>query len=144
MNKKKKQVTVPQVLGIGCAAIVLLAVCALLVLQHLGTRPAGLFKRLIADPIPESVTILHGHSDGSWEEIATLHFTISPSDLDTLIQVLAFSQEPCNDIKSHAPAWWKQNGVPYRISNRHYGHDRETGMWVSADHTEVYYFTSFY
>jgi hypothetical protein len=107
--------------------------------------PEGLFKRLVMRPIPSGVNILHGYSDGIGDEAVYLHFKISPSDLDSFIRNHKFSKEPCCGFHfDDTPSWWKPKGTQYRISSERYGCDRETGMWVSADKTEVYYFNIFF
>ena len=144
MKTKGGSISKPKLFAAGCGALVLIAVCGAIVLQYLDTRPSEWFKRLMVDPIPQSVTIRHCRSDGFLEETVYLHFTIEPADLDATISRLGFVEGQCCIAGKDAPSWWKQEGTSFSISRDQYGHDRETAMWVSVDRTEVYYFSFFY
>ena len=123
----------------GCFGKGLLAILFLVLLGTaflwLGTlvenRPSMVFRRVIQNPVPESVRVLDARCDGAFDEVCWLHFLASPADLQQILSRKGFQPGTVDIATSSAPAWWRTNGTPYRASG-------PMCMYVSEDMTEAY------
>jgi hypothetical protein len=132
------------------ALCVITSVLACMVSGCQGREPKKLFSVFIADPIPESVEILHGREDEFLDMAAFLHFRIDPADIPVLLASRKWERghqpKVSTGPSSGNPDWWKPNELSrpafYRWekdpSNEFNGESAE--MWINAEKNEVYFF----
>jgi len=95
------------------------------------SRPTVVFRRVIQNPVPESVRVLDARCDSAFDEVCWLHFLASPDDLQQILARKGFQPGTVDIAAASAPAWWKTNGTPYQASG-------PMCMYVSEDMTEAY------
>ena len=111
-------------------AVVLLGAFVVWLCILIETRPTMLFRRVIQNPVPESVRVLETRCDSAFDEVCWLHFLASPSDLEQILTRKGFQPGAVDIATPSAPSWWKTNGLPY--------HAGLMAMYVSEDMTEAY------
>ena len=112
-------------------AVLLLGGLVLWLVTFVESRPAMVFRRVILNPVPESVRILDARCDSAFDEVCWLHFRASPADLEQILSRKGFQPGAVDIATASAPSWWKTNGTPYRASG-------PSCMYVSDDMTEAY------
>lgn len=112
-------------------AVILLGGLVLWLVTFIESRPTVVFRRVIQNPVPESVRVLDARCDSAFDEVCWLHFLASPADLQQILARKGFQPGSVDIAASSAPAWWKANGTPYRASG-------PMCMYVSEDMTEAY------
>ncbi|HHH76142.1 MAG TPA: hypothetical protein ENL03_03865 [Phycisphaerae bacterium] len=109
------------------------------------TRPETLFRNHVANPVPQSVQILHSEYKGGLDPTVFLHFKIDPQDLENILQAGKYEQVDCKDIRlfepdGFLPDWW----LPYSTDKtqkyaRSNIENASAWLWVSGDKTEAYF-----
>jgi len=117
---------------------------ALLQFQRPGNK---LFRTLILDPIPNSVTILHSQDEIMAGGIIWLHFKISPDDFNLILK--SKNWEVRSDLGTGEPNssignWWNpqslgDNATVCFVIFNYDGHQRDETIWVNSQKNEVYY-----
>ena len=128
---------------------VITSVLACIISGCKGREPKKLFSVFIADPIPESVEILHGREDEFLDMVAFLHFRIDPTDIPVLLASRKWErvyEPPSQQHGSGYPEWWKPSELSsptfYRWekdpSDEFNGETAE--MWINGEKNEVYFY----
>ena len=130
--------------AIGCLAVVVIAIVAVVSLFYSDHNPQTLFRRLVVDPQPTSATIIDSECRDLVfaGEQAWLHFRIAPADLDQILSLQEFRTGETPKNGSSAPPWWKPMGTYYESGSVAERHAR--GMYVSDDRSEVYLVSVFF
>ena len=111
-------------------AVLLLSGLVLWLVTFIESRPSMVFRRVIQNPVPESVRVLETRCDSAFDEVCWLHFFASPSDLEQILARKGFQPGTVDIATFSAPSWWKTNGLPYHAGLK--------AMYVSEDMTEAY------
>ncbi len=112
------------------------------------TSPSALFRRYVADPIPESVQILHSEYESASPDFSVyIHFRMEPGDLASILDGLEYGQADADSLRPgiqnsicSCPEWWDPASL---TSPRFYSWDvtaaERARLWINADGTEAYF-----
>lgn len=115
----------------GCLTAGLLLGASLVAILYIGdlieTRPANLFRKFVADPIPQGVTI-HQAESRLGNAVVFLTFEIGRNELDAIAERLELRQAPRqNPIQP--PQWF----IPSDHSTYWKGHGGTRELWYSTE-----------
>ena len=121
----------------GCLTAGLLLGASLIAILYIGdlieTRPTNLFRKLVADPIPQGVTI-HQAESRLGNAVVFLTFEIGRNDLDAIVERLGLRQAPLkNPIQP--PKWF----IPSENSTYWKGRGGTQELWYSTE-SQIAYF----
>ena len=108
-----------------------------------------MFRDLVLDPMPKSVTVLDGYNNG-WDGVVWLHFKISPSDFSLILNSKNWQEHPDFLIgadgteNSEVSDWWHpqslgENAIKYYVVIDSNHHEQIENIWVNEQRDEVYY-----
>ena len=107
------------------------------------TSPKQMFRKVLADPVPDSVVIHQAEYQGAFQDYAIyLHFTIASKDLPRLLQKYPLEEidkRPEEAVRFGAPPWWKPASLSEPRGYHKRGGTRVVKFWTNASRTEVYF-----
>ncbi len=116
-----------------------------------GRSGEELFKALVLDPMPSSVTVLNSEDETPLlSPTVYLHFSIASEEFPTIIAADDWIRQDLlldSDPEPHVADWWAADDLAgleiYRLSSPTEGCKCIKTVWVNADHTEVYFQVEF-
>jgi hypothetical protein len=125
----------------------LFCIVAMVVYVSWSYSPKQLFRRVVLDPIPESVEVLQGEEQpaGLVDTTIWLHFKTSPEDFEAVLKSHAYTKVPeglPTDIDAgRGPEWFRPE--EHGARNVYLFEDKDAPIihtiWVNDAHTDVYY-----